>query len=401
MLPPSGKRMRFRVGEGERAGRITPHARLLGLAAGIAVLGAGAPVSAMAGPTTEDAAVETPEVGDGDEARQTVDSDDPSPEQLEKAQHDVRVEEATHHYVEGQALFDRGQYLEAAAEFERSYAAIPAAATLEAIALSYERAGKTIQAIRAYARYLALPDCDRPGADPLACAQPDKREEAVSSLEKLRRFVGELHLDIAPGVELREVRVGGRVVPLEDFPVLLMPGPIDVELYGKEPDDQRVRVPRIAPGEQYRLSVEPFGSPPSPRVDPGDEPRSSDPDPVRDPARDLRRQQILRGLFWTGLGVTLAAGASTGALGGLMLREKAKFEDRCTGNCVGQGESYPFGADERFHDLRTATNAMIGVTAALGVTTAVLGIFAFSRGDAGSPQRASVRLTGTGLTVHW
>ena len=342
-----------------------------------------------AGPASAHAPEEEPE----DEATSAAD--------IERARRDIRVQEAERHYVEGMALFNRQRYREAAAEFERSYAAIPAARTLYSIGLSYERAGQTIPAIEACERYLALPDCSEPDVDMLQCAE--QRVEVGRSVERLRRFVGELHLELAPGTELREVRVGGRIVPLDDFPVLLMPGPTEVELFGLEPEDHRVRLPRITAGETYVLRVAPFGSVPPPRLDV--QPKDDDePDrPIRDPAEERRRQQQLKTAFWAGLGLTAASGITAATLGGLTLRDKQRFV-LCESPCPMPGEPghipFPETIDERFPRLRVATNAMIGVTAAFGVATVVLGALAFSRRDR-SAQRANVRLTGPGLSIRF
>src|SRR5690606_19463040 len=81
-----------------------------------------------------------------------------TPEELAQRQLDRRYEQADIHWLEGQRLYNNGRYAEAAVEFERSYVAVPAAATLYGMALSYERAGKPVEAVRALERYLALPD---------------------------------------------------------------------------------------------------------------------------------------------------------------------------------------------------------------------------------------------------
>jgi hypothetical protein len=355
---------------------------------------ASAPVmvtAATAEPATE---------GSDDGASDDEPGDEPGDEStLPEQRQDVRVQVAERHYVDGMVAFNRGRYGEAAAEFERSYAAISAARTLYSIGLSLERAGRTIAAIEAYERYLALPDCTDAGADMLRCAE--QRKEVARSVEKLRSFVGELQLDLSPEVKLREIRVAGRVVPLEDFPLLLMPGPTEVELYGLEPEDHRVRLPRITAGEVYVLRVTPFVRVPPPRLEP-DKPPVTGPS-ARELEEQRRRTAMMKRGFWAGVGVTLATGATTGILAGFRLREERRFI-LCQTECPPPGHPdhipYPEAVERRFKALSTTTNVMIGVTAAFGLATVVVGALAFSRRDR-SAQRANVQLTGNGLTVRW
>ena len=62
---------------------------------------------------------------------------------------DSLIEEATRHFKEGHRLFMRGEYVEAATEFERSYASIRSGEALYNVVLSHSKAGEPIPAIRA------------------------------------------------------------------------------------------------------------------------------------------------------------------------------------------------------------------------------------------------------------
>src|SRR5690606_36825078 len=59
----------------------------------------------------------------------------------EAIRQEKRIEEAERHFIEGRTLYHQGHYLEAAAEFERSFAAIERAETLYNIVVSHELAG--------------------------------------------------------------------------------------------------------------------------------------------------------------------------------------------------------------------------------------------------------------------
>jgi tetratricopeptide (TPR) repeat protein len=329
-----------------------------------------APVPAREDPPPAD--TPAPEQGPSEPPR------DPDPRQ------EALVEEAMRHWVEGKALFERGQYLEAAAEFERSYAAIPDGRTLYNISLSYEKGGRTVDAIRAAQRYLALPDCASERKAAVECASA--RGEVEQTLVRLRALVGEIRLDIEPGVRVREVRIDGRTVPLDAFPLPVEPGTYAIEVFGMEPSEQRRKVVEIAAGDRYPFVLGPWNVP---RVGPRTEPRTSVPTAPRvDP---LARRKALRATFWTGVALTVASGAALATVGALAKREERRFEDDYCGQPARPDCMYAQGDNlDRFARLKPATNAMIGVTAALAAATVVVGIFAFTR-PGGTAQRASTR----------
>jgi hypothetical protein len=202
------------------------------------------------------------------------------------------------------------------------------------------------------------------------------------------RRVGELRVVIEPGVEVREIRVSGNIVPLEDFPIVLEPGEVDVEVYGPEPDDRDFKLVLLRAGKLSSVVVGPFNQPPPPNPTPGElEPRDSEPT-AAELERLKRRQRGLKTAFWAGLGFTIASGAALAALGTLTAQRKRDFEDAQDDTQDGMGP--PESVADEFYGLRRATNAMVAVTAVVGMTTVVLGLFAFSRSPTPT-SRASVR----------
>jgi hypothetical protein len=293
------------------------------------------------------------------------------------------IAEATRHFKEGRRMFFDGDYAAAAAEFERSYAAIQSGDALRNVVLSHARAGAPLAAIRAARRYLELEDCGTPGADPIHCAR--EREDIAATERRLLRQVGELGVVVEPDVPVREIRVGGRVVPLEDFPLILEPGPVEIVVRGPQPEDELVRIVRMRAGEQETFVVRGFEPPPVVERPPDDRAGGV---VGRDPALAERRQRALRLSAWAGLGLTVAAGAATGVLGGLSLRAKNRFETEQDDISDGQGP--PEHVARRFYRLRDATNAMIAVTAVVGTATVLLMLFAFV------PEPSANARTGTG-----
>lgn len=366
-------------------------------------LAVGIPRGAVASPAPTPAEESAPaSADDSPPADEGVPSADepPPPRDPETIRFEKRVEEAERHFIEGRTLYNQGRYLEAAAEFERSFAAIERAETLYNIVLSHELAGQAIPALRAAKRYGALPDC----AD-IETGMCAKHRDKVRGVERrLRPQVGELSLDLRRGAKLREVRVDGRPVPQVDFPLLLMPGAYELELLGTGDRQRRTFVVDLKPGQVRVVDVAPFvderGDPivgPTPPTGP------SPLDLEEQRRREARRKKALRGAFYGGLGLTMASGAATATLGALTLRAKRLHtEEACPNPCTNPQDGVPSHIDRRAEYRRyvPVTNALIGVTAALGVTTAIVGVFAFTgQGSRRGSQRYG--LTANGLVVRW
>lgn len=381
-------------------------------------------------PSKSSGAIATPEPTgpsggvDADAAEDTSRGDERTPDAVEPGaaaaprdpetiRREKQIEEAERHFIEGRTLYNQGRYLEAAAEFERSFAAIERAETLYNIVLSHELAGQPIPALRAARRYRALPDCE--GIETGTCA---KHREKIRAIERrLRPQVGLLSLELRRGVELREIRVDGRPVPRADFPVALMPGTYEVELFGMKADQVRTFVVELYPGSDKSLDVAPFVEEDRDPVVGQLPPDGPDPEEIAARERRMaRRDKALKISFWSGLGLTVAAGAATTTFGLLALdaRRKATSEmctplpsdpTRCDPSdpnfpLEGDGDPSFVGRRDDLRRYRTLTSVMIGVTAVVGVTTAIVGIFAFSKQRS---RRGSQRfgLSPTGLVVRW
>lgn len=325
-----------------------------------------------------------------------------TPEEKERQRLALLLDQATLHWKEGRRLFENGRYAEAAVEFEGSYAAVPAPATLYSQALSYKQAGKPVEAVRAYQRYLALPSCDDvppPERNPDEC--PLRRPEAEKALTEQRQLVGELTLSLAEGVRLRDVRVDGRSIPLDDFPLLLLPGTVDVEVLGLGPDDRRRKPASITGGEVTSFYVAPFEPETPPVVTDTDDTVVTRPDP--------RRQRALMIGFGVSAGLTLVSGAATGVLGGLTFYHQRRFNaEICEDPCPpGANKPYPADHEAKFERYKPITNALVGVTVGLAVATALLAAFAFGKSPskgkalARARVRRHVGLGGSGLVVRW
>lgn len=297
--------------------------------------------------------------------------------------------EAHDRFNDGNNLFFERRYLEAATEYQRSYAALPSGKALYNLGFAFERGGDFVNALDVYNRYLALPDCPTPDHH---CA--DHRAEIERIRYELRDKVGTLAITLDDGVELQGIEIGDRIIPPGDFPLVLAPGHYELRVRGIRRQDVRTREVDVEAGRITSLLIPTFSAL-EPRVDPPKRRERDEDDTVPPPNRldQAERRRRLRIAFFGGVGLTAAAGIATGVVGGFTLQAYRRYDRRCKGEGVDcTGTVRPAEAEQRFGTLQPATNALVGVTAALGITTVVLGLFAFSDRK-GPSTRASTRVT--------
>ncbi|MEM6991255.1 MAG: hypothetical protein AAF721_12175 [Myxococcota bacterium] len=366
-------------------------------------------------PAVEETPTEEGGSDDGATPEAPPDSEgEPGPTDVADAMLAKRVSDAAEHYDKGAALLSERRYPEAAAEFERSHAAIGFGDTLFKIVAAYDAANEPIRALEKAREYLALPTCDgdgREGAGNYPCGEPKQRDDVGRRADRLRRLVGELKLKLDDDVVVREVKVADAVVPLSDFPLLVSPGSFVVWLTGAKKGQRRSIPVEVDAGETYTIFVPSFetSAPPD-----GGTTDNGIGDAVEDPRFDpVRRRRVLRGVFWGGVGATALSGVALGVLAGLWSSNTRRFNElHCSGECpmdiydalpedpaTPEGVKYPLSFEQAANRFEVARNAMIGVTAGLGVVTVVLGIFAYSK----KPTRTNARLQvrAGGLAVRW
>lgn len=156
-------------------------------------------------------------------------------------------EDAEYRSVVEEALqeYNRGNWEEAAALFERAHRLNPSARTLRGMGLTAYEARRYVDAIK----YLsdALSETRRP----LTQAQ---REEVSSTLERARRFVAHLRLRIGPAEA--KVAINGQIVqPDSRGDVTTDPGLLDVEISADGYESALKRV-RLTAGGDEELNVQ-------------------------------------------------------------------------------------------------------------------------------------------------
>lgn len=293
-------------------------------------------------------------------------------------------------YERGIELGSAGQYLEAAAAFLRSYELKPTSEALYNAAFAYQRANDPVAAIETYRRMLA---------------EPERNEElaraAERSIAQLMREVGTLKgIRYAPERPPAELYVAGQRRELDELPLVLPPGPVEIEVV----DEAGVRAREtyeIAAGEALVIDLRALLPPPA--EPPDDVPVELDIGPSPEQQRlseaRARRAKQLRVATWAGLALTGAASISAATLAGLAARErKAYLDETCfeyeDGDCP---EGFPVGDPDRHFNtytrLRLGTGITAGVAGGLAIGTLVVGLVSLRLERKASSERARVRLS--------
>lgn len=293
-----------------------------------------------------------------------------------------RRDEALAAFQRARERFQTGAYEEAAEAFLLSYRTLPSLEALVAAALAFERAGRLVAAAQTYREYLEFEDDD-----------VARREEALAAYQGLRSRIGEVQVRVGNPAAIERLSLNGEELGLEDFPRLVMPGVVSLKIVGVGGSGREIDA-EVRPGGTTLINIPDVAlvsrPPPKTQVRPPvilDRP----PPPARGPG--------LKIALWSGVGVTAAAAVAMATLGGLALDARADYEaGLCPDAVCSDGASYPFAEEQRFYDLRAATNVMVGVSAGVAVVTAALGI-ALARQRSRSRQAGRVRLRGSAVVV--
>lgn len=248
--------------------------------------------------------------------------------QMAAAQTRGSAEDAEYRSVIEEALqeFNRGNWEEASALFARAHRLNPSARTLRGMGLTAYEARRYVDAIRFLNE--ALGESRRP----LTQAQ---REEVTATLERARRFVAHLRLNVGPSNA--KVTINGRdVEPNSKGEVATDPGLLDVEISaeGYEPALRRVR---LTAGGQEELNVQ------LSRVRSETEAPTPTPQPTAQaPAAAMQRvgpvddSNVIGTLKWIVGGVAVASLITGGAL---LVYQKSKADEH-NRTCTAEGKEH-------------------------------------------------------------
>lgn len=293
---------------------------------------------------------------------------------------------AEYWFGRGEALGEAGDFVGAAKAFERSVATMRTGEGLYNRALAYEYASMYLEAYAAYEDYRAFVD-----------PRSTEARAAKDAIARVRAKVGTIELRFQGGHVPARIFVDGDPRARDEFPLLVMPGEHEVVVLEKSGEERR-RSYTLAPGGVWTVDfTRPTETVPAPAFKPP---------PQFDELERERRRRIVRGLFYSGVGLTAAAGVTLGVFGGLTVREHAAFSAGACGDadsCEDAGfPAYSADHERNFNNYKLTTNVMVGVTAGLAGVTLVLGIIGYARpkGDAAAAT-SRIRIDPTGLRMRF
>lgn len=267
--------------------------------------------------------------------------------------------QAAEAFKKGQVLFENGEYLEAAATFERAYRLAPHPSVLANIGFCYDEVGDYPRAVSAFREYMKRPNPQTP-----------KDTAKISRyLERMKSKVGDLVVNCSAAN--CEVVVDGVPRGLAPTSIVLLAGPhaVNVAAVGNGPSKHyNVEVPS---GGELVLDVDMASAASGPSTAESVEVEEA-------PSR-------LRAPFWIASSAAFAGGAAITVLGVLNNRNWQRFED---------GGSIDSRLKERGDNFNLGIGISIGVTAAAATTAIVLAIIDLNRKPKkpGEPRRSSRHL---------
>lgn len=267
-------------------------------------------------------------------------------------------------FAEGQRRFSESDYLGAAEAFEAAYKLRPHFSVLCNIALCHERRADFLAAARYYR------GCLKEGG-----SNSENAAQLRDALERAKARIALLELRTTrPGVP---IFVDGRGVGRAPLELALNPGlhVVEARLAGAEPITRQVRT---RGGETLEVMLE-LGSIGTPR-------------PRRHASRDHRPSAGLRPFwFWGATALTAALVVAAAAVGARTLALKSEYRSAPTPEGRRDGLAH-----------RTATNALIGLTAAAAVASTTLFFFTdFRMERAGAHEAGAGRVLGIGLVSQY
>ncbi len=264
---------------------------------------------------------------------------------------DSEIARAKKLFLKGRKLFAQKEYKAAIESFKAAYFFWKRKEIQFNIALAYFNLGDEINAVTHLRMYLA--ECSA-----------EERKTVPKPLMQLQQKVGVLIVQMPR--EEAEIWVNNRLEGQGRVEKVVRPGEMNVEI---KIDNEVVAQKRI-PVDEGTQKVWELTTIPSGREveDKGDDKRGDH------KGTEEREKEGLGKLHWAyftvAAGLTVAAGGVVAGLGVKTMKIKDEYNENQTDELEKKGEKY-----------KLATNIMIGVTAAAGVSAAVLAVFTKWSGD--------------------
>jgi tetratricopeptide (TPR) repeat protein len=274
-------------------------------------------------------------------------------------------EKAKQHFFKGKLLVEEGDFEKAVVELKASYQLNPLPVVVYNIAWCYDQLHRYADALEYYRLYL------QEGED--AAAEVEKVQKRI---EALSQFIGTMIIEV--DVDGAEVFIDGKLAgttPLGDLTVDTGDHDLVVRKTGYLEARKQVTV---VSGATKRISIVMFEAVPAEAPAAA---KAVDEGPGPEP--EGKKKKVHRGAFAATLTLTGLSAAALIATGTLALKKNSEIRDMSPAD-PGLQEA----KDERTR-LALATDIMIGVTAAWGLTSIVLAFFT----DWKKEKSLSVRLS--------
>lgn len=245
-------------------------------------------------------------------------------------------------FKEGQALFAHGEYLEAAAAFERAYRLAPHPAALANIGFCYDEVGDYPRAVSAFRKYMKQPN-------PQA---PQDTVKISTYLDNMKSKVGDLAIRCS--LASCEVIVDNMPRGVTPTNLVLLAGEHSVDVVAVDGGPRRHYNITVPQGRELVLDAVLTGEPAEPR----DAPATAAPKTEKKPIR-------LRAPFWVATSATVVGLGAVAVLVGLNHTNMQDFK---------AGDSSDPALLQRGNQLTLGTNIAIGLSVAAATTAIILAI---------------------------
>jgi hypothetical protein len=299
----------------------------------------------------------------------------------------AQIRAAAEAFDRGREAYKAEQFQAAAEQFERADANAPSTTAIELAMRSRDRAGNPDRA----ATLAALAKTRHPENEAL-------QKLAGELLQRHKAAVFELRVACTEACDLTADAKIVHGAPALERIIYLMPGSHSVTAdFGQgRTTTQTLAAEAGGKGDLWFEVPEASAAPPAPAPEaPPAETKAAEPSPSEELAPSGGWSPVV---FWTGAGITVAAGAFTVWSGLDTINDPGA--DAVRDICAAEGESGSNcqAAYKEGRDKQTRTNIAIGATAVLGVATIAIGAFLTDwsggkseSGKVSSPKRAAFR----------
>ena len=276
-------------------------------------------------------------------------------------------------FAQGSKLFDKGDFPAAADAFREANRLNPSWKLFYNIGQAEAAAKHYGLALEAFERYLAE------GGDEVA---PDRNDEVITEIKRLRELVGSVEIKAPEGAAIFVDDFESGTAPLPGA-IKLAAGVDHAIRAQKDGAELESRTVRVGGGDTIvvELGLQKPVEGPAPVPAAGAEQRA--------PTPSTSKGSPIETWGWVTLGVGAAVAIAGGVVGGMALSLDKQLQDDCTGNQCGPAQHDDLGKRD---SLGFASTVLIVSGAAVAATGAVLLIVGYKKAETNDAPGAEVSL---------